>query len=122
VAPAATDCVKMKLGMSRFVLGGVIGLWVESEFIGVKLPPKAATAMIVTVVTLKAELLEGAALTASVHQELFRFFMRTRRVNWMVRLASFSKPCTRRMERRKALGLATFIRRLRTIRPDPSLA
>jgi hypothetical protein len=64
-----------------------------------------------------------AALSAVVHdQELLRFFMRVRRVKVIVRRASFSNPCTRRMDRRSARGFATFIRRLRTSLPDPSFA
>ena len=44
------------------------------------------------------------------------FFIFTRRVNWMVRFASFSKPWTRRMAFLSARGFATFILRLRTQR------
>jgi len=63
------------------------------------------------------------ALSATVHgQEVFRFFILTRRVKDIVRRASFSNPCTRRMDRRNARGLATFMRRLRTMRPEPSFA
>jgi len=56
-----------------------------------------------------------AALTATVvHQEVFRFFKRVRRVKLIVRRANFSNPCTRRIDRRKARGFATFMRRFRT--------
>jgi len=56
-----------------------------------------------------------AALSAGVNgHEDRRFFIFTRRVKLIVRRASFSKPWTRRMLLRNALGFAMFMRRFRT--------
>lgn len=81
VAPAATDCEKVKLGMSRVVFRGVIGLWVEPELIRVEAAQEAAATMNLTVVTIQAQPGVLTALAATVHQLDCRFFILTRRVN-----------------------------------------
>ncbi|MEE8609061.1 MAG: hypothetical protein V3S55_15765, partial [Nitrospiraceae bacterium] len=62
--------------------------------------------------TIPTYLLLFAAL-AAVSGIASHFFIFTRRVKEIVRRASFSKPCTRRIERLSARGFATFMRRLR---------
>ena len=108
--------------MARFVLWCVVGLRVEPELVGVEGAPGAKTVRL-AIVAITTVLPFFAALSASVHdQVLLRFFKRVRRVKVIVRRASFSNPCTRRIDRRNARGFATFIRRLRTILPLPSFA
>ena len=77
--------------------------------------------MILTGVAIPTNIAPRAALTA-VAVIGDHFFIFTRRVKLIVRLASFSNPWTRRMDRRSALGFATFIRRFRTHLPEPSFA
>jgi len=82
-----------------------------------------APAMLLAVVAVIAKYVLASALSATVAEiPGDHFFILTRRVKLIVRRASFSKPCTRRIERRSARGFATFIRRLRTHLPLPSLA
>lgn len=81
VAPAATDCVKMKLGMSGWISRSVIGLWVEPELVRVERVEQAATTMILTVVTIQTQGKLLAALAAAADRHDPRFFILTRRVN-----------------------------------------
>jgi len=61
---------------------GVIGLWIEPKLVRVKSGVRgAATAMVLAIVTIAAQRRLEAALSAAVHQVVFRFFIFTRRVN-----------------------------------------
>jgi hypothetical protein len=121
IVPLATMiCEKIKLGMSGLRFRGVVSFGIETEFVGVEKRMAAKTVLRAFVAVIAAPLF-FAALSAVFHDQLLlRFFMRVRRVNVIVRRASFSNPCTRRMDRRNARGFATFIRRLRTSLPLPS--
>lgn len=80
----------MKLGMSRPRFWRVVGLRIETELVGVE--HTDAAAMILTVVAIATQMLFRAALAATNLHDDRRFFIFTRRVNWIVRLASFSNP------------------------------
>ncbi|KKL93330.1 hypothetical protein LCGC14_1875820, partial [marine sediment metagenome] len=90
VAPAATDCVKMKLGMPILRFWRVIRLWVQSQLVRVE--QRSAATMIDTIVAIAAKVPFETALAASVRHQDLRFFIFTRRVKTMVRRASFSNP------------------------------
>jgi len=79
--------------------------------------------MIRAIVAVATKLDARSALAASMPVELLdHFLIFTRRVKLIVRLASFSKPATRRIAFRSARGFAMFILRLRTQRERVALS
>ncbi len=101
--------------MACLILWCVIGLWIEPKLVRVEHVRHSAPAMVFAVMALKTKFADVAALSAAVAFPFRHFFFNfVRRVKTMVRLASFSKPWTRRIARRSARGLQVFILRLRT--------
>jgi len=83
----------------------------------------AAVAVIFATTAIRTDVgIDPALVTKSFDDSHQVFFIFTRRVNWMVRFASFSKPCTRRIAFLSARGLAMFILRLRTQRVRVALS
>jgi len=92
----------------------VVGFRVQAEFIGIK-KVMAAIAVIFAATAIATDKFFLSALHAIPFVDVQRhFFIFTRRVKLIVRLASFSNPCTRRIAFRSARGFAMFILRLRT--------
>jgi hypothetical protein len=108
--------------MSTLRVGRVVGFRVQAEFIGIKDSYRAA-AVIFAIVAVDAELGRVAALSATMTVARGNHFLiLTRFVKLIVRFASFSKPWTRRMAFRRALGFAMFILRFRTHRERVALS
>jgi len=83
----------------------------------------AAVAVIFATTAVGTDISIDSALPTKSFDDPHRyFFILTRRVNWIVRLASFSKPWTRRIALRRARGLATFILRFLTHRVRVALS
>ncbi len=114
VPPMGMGVEKIKLGMTVCVLWRVVSFGIQAQLVGVEEPKLWTRAMILAAVTIPTKGHDRTALAATDVHELDFFLIFTRRVNEIVRRASFSNPETLRMPRRNARGFATFIRRLRT--------
>jgi len=78
--------------------------------------------MVSTAMAMATKRQDFAALATRMLHQPRRFFGLTVPLIVKVRRTNFSNPCTRRSDRRNAFGLATFMRRFRTMRPLPSFA
>lgn len=110
--------------MAALRRGCVIGFWIQTELVSIKYCGSAvATLYAVMAVTTEVKLPIAANFAiAFVHQEDRFLAERTRLLKLIERRANFSNPCARRIALRSARGFATFMRRLRTRRPEPSFA